>query len=268
MSNLNTEQNSEAKKPEGISVLHGVLIPPKIRIYGEFKHYYYENGYYGDKYNDYLELNYEEALLLVERGRLVVHGEENEKIAIEELKPEMIIDYIENLPIFDAKKLTQFITSKQDNFWGRYLVYKDLRSRGYVVRAGYGPKEPYRRYPRGTKAEKSQSNVLVYPFVEGKTLELFELEQIVDLAHANRKTLILGIVDRSGDVTYYKTSELELKENKEQYRWQDEIKPTKTLLEKEIEEKSERITQTQNDENNKTTKEDDFENKSENAAVN
>ena len=52
-------------------------------------------------------------------------------------------------------------------------------------------------------------------------MELYELEQLEELAHANRKTLILGIVDRGGDVTYYRASEFTLNKNTEQYEFRD-----------------------------------------------
>ena len=38
---------------------------------------------------------------------------------------------------------------------------------------------------------------------------------MVRQAKANRKALFLGIVDRSGDVTYYRSSEFIIKENTE-----------------------------------------------------
>ncbi|MHA1984991.1 MAG: hypothetical protein ACW967_11590 [Candidatus Hodarchaeales archaeon] len=207
MSNDNSLEKSSNKKIESPPEVSGLFIESLIRVYGE------------NKFDRYLELNYEEALLLAERGRLTIHYSES-SIAFND--KEISDDFIKNLPVLDIKSLTKKITKEIPNFWGRYLVYKDLRSRGYVIRPGYGSSTPYRRYPRGAKAEKAQSNVLIYPFVEGTKMELFELEQLEELAHANRKILILGIVDRSGDVTYYKASEFELNENKEKYEWHDE----------------------------------------------
>ncbi|MHA1989408.1 MAG: hypothetical protein ACW981_01935 [Candidatus Hodarchaeales archaeon] len=219
MSNDNSLEKSSNKKIESPPEVSGLFIDSLIRVYGENKDFYYDSGYYGNKFDKYLELSYEEALLLAERGRLTIHYSKSSKVSNDE---EISDDSIKNLPVIDIKSLTKRITKEIPNFWGRYLVYKDLRSRGYVIRPGYGSSAPYRRYPRGTKAEKAQSNVLIYPFVEGTKMELFELEQLEELAHANRKILILGIVDRSGDVTYYKASEFELNENKEKYEWHDE----------------------------------------------
>lgn len=220
MPNEAISEKLDNKKAEPPPEVVGLFIDSLIRIYGKNKFYYYDLGYYGNKMENYLELENEEALLLAERGRIVIHySESNIKIKDNEITEE----FIQNLPVLNIKTLMNKITKINSNFWGRYLVYKDLRSRGYVVRPGYGPSAPYRRYPRGTKAEKAQSNALIFPFVEGTKMELFELEQLEELSHSNRKTLILGIVDRSGDVTYYKASEFELNENKEQYEWHDEL---------------------------------------------
>ncbi|OLS18971.1 MAG: tRNA-splicing endonuclease [Candidatus Heimdallarchaeota archaeon LC_3] len=219
MSDNDYSDKNDSKKQESPPEIIGLFVKPNIHIYGENKFYYYESGYYGNKSEDFLELSFEEALLLAERGRIRIFSNEDNTLPNE---GPISNDKIQLLTELDVTSLTQIITREVPNFWGRYLVYKDLRSRGYVVRPGYGSSSPYRRYPRGTKAEKSQSNALIYPFIEGTKIELFELERLEESAHANRKTLILGIVDRSGDVTYYKTSEFELNENKEIYEWHDE----------------------------------------------
>ena len=109
----------------------------------------------------------------------------------------------------------QLVSKDKKDFWTRYIVYKDLRSRGYVVRSGFGDIQLYRKYPRGAKPNKAQSDTLVLPFAEGASLELHQFDLIVNQAASNRKELILGIIDRSGDVTYYKASEYNIKENTE-----------------------------------------------------
>jgi tRNA-intron endonuclease len=231
MSNNNQNEQNDNKKSDIPLDISAIFIKPEIRIYGENKFYYYDSGYYGNKFDDYLELSFEEALLLAERGRIQIFS-----VPMNSFRDfqTFLGKEEENYVKLDINNFTKMISTEVPNFWGRYLVYKDLRSRGYVVRPGYGTSAPYRRYPRGAKAEQAQSNALVYPFVEGNKMELFELEELEEMSHANRKTLILGIVDRSGDVTYYKASEFVLNENVEQYKWIDEDQP-------EIEEKKDEV---------------------------
>ena len=174
-------------------------------IKGDFL-YYYENGFYGQPEGQALVLALEEAALLIERNRIIIYRTTDLK------------------EIFPIDELIEYFSSIDIYFWGRYLVYKDLRSRGYVVRPGFGNLTPYRRYPRGTKPNSAQSDTFIFPFLEGTFLQLHELDLIVNQAQSNRKALILGCVDRSGDVTYYRTSEFQIPFNHERYEWPDEKK--------------------------------------------
>lgn len=172
---------------------------------------FYETGFYGQPYGDKLILSPEEASLLLERSRISIYKDRDLK------------------NFYPLDELIEHFSSLDKQFWGRYLVYKDLRSRGYVVRSGYGEFSPYRRYPRGTKPGTTKnlqdnkksgvSDTVIYPFLEGNFLELDQLDLIVNLAKSNRKKLILGVVDRSGDVTYYRASEFQVPFNEERYEW-------------------------------------------------
>lgn len=164
----------------------------------------YDNNFFGQPDSNSLILDPEEAVLLVERGRIKIYYDES-------LQNELPIDQYVN-----------FVSELLPDFWRKYIVYKDLRSRGYVVRAGYGKLAPYRRYPRGAKPNKAQSDTFIFPFAEGSNLDLTQLDTIVKQAQTNRKVLILGMVDRSGDVTYYKVSEFTIPVNTEKYEFAED----------------------------------------------
>lgn len=161
----------------------------------------YDTNFFGQPEEKSLVLDSEEAVLLVERGRIKIYFDK-------ELKQEIPIDQYVNI-----------VSELLPDFWRKYLVYKDLRSRGYVVRAGYGKLSPYRRYPRGARPNKAQSDTFIFPFAEGSHLDLSQLDTIVKQAQANRKVLILGMVDRSGDVTYYKASEFSIPMNTDKFEF-------------------------------------------------
>lgn len=175
-----------------------------IRVPIEFSETIHENGYFGSLLkNDILILDPEEALLLVERGRLRFLDEKNEEIIIQ--------------------NLVNTFKECKPSFWSSYLVYKDLRNRGYVVKVGTQVTTPLRIYPRGTKPGESISKISIFPFAEGEQLDLDFLDQIVSQARINRKKLLLAVVDRLGDVTYYQSSQLELKYNDFEYEFRDEL---------------------------------------------
>lgn len=169
----------------------------------------YDNNFYGQPEQKGLLLDPEEAILLAERGRVKIFEDET-------LEHEVGMD-----------KYVDLVSKEQQDFWRKYLVYKDLRGRGYVVRAGYGELATYRRYPRGAKPNKAQSDTFIFPFAEGSHINLQQLDTIVKQAQANRKTLVLGMVDRSGDVTYYKASEFIIDINTEKFEFPDDVSDNK-----------------------------------------
>jgi tRNA-intron endonuclease len=167
----------------------------------------FENGYFGIWTDDAsLCLEPEEILLLVDRGRIeLINSSTKESISSEDL-------------------VTHF-TKLNRNFWSRYLVYKDLRNRGYVVSIGTRITAPFRIYSRGGKPGESVSKKVIYPIPEGEDIDLDILDQIVKQAKIDRKKLLLSVIDRLGDVTYYQASQLELEFNELEYEYRDEISP-------------------------------------------
>lgn len=171
----------------------------KIRVYEESEiERLQSTGYFGNLVDDILELDPEETLLLMERGRLQLKLKNEDANELEILTIEGII------PIF---------SEKDPYFYRNYLVFKDLRNRGYIIKRGFGKTSPYRLYPRGATPKMKESKKIVYPFSETQRLKIEELDSLVTQARRLRKQLILGVVDRLGDVTYYNTEQLELKEN-------------------------------------------------------
>lgn len=168
----------------------------------------FENGYFGIWTDDTtLCLEPEEILLLLDRGRIEV---------INSITKELI----------SSEDLVVHFTSINHNFWSRYLVYKDLRNRGYVVSIGTRITAPFRIYSRGGKPGESVSKKVIYPIPEGEDIDLDLLDQIVKQAKLDRKKLLLSVIDRLGDVTYYQASQLELEYNELEYEYRDEISPS------------------------------------------
>lgn len=84
----------------------------------------------------------------------------------------------------------------------RYLVYRELRQRGYVVKFGQPPLD-FRVFPRGGSPNRNPSKWWVAAISERSTFDLGRL--LEDLDHTNdvRKRLLLAVVDEESDVTYY-----------------------------------------------------------------
>jgi tRNA-intron endonuclease len=151
----------------------------------------YEKGFYGEIQEDgTLKLSPVEALLLVERNRLEVLTDSNESL--------------------NFQALTKIFMKTNPDLWLKYLVYRDLRSRGYVVRPGYGGNIDFRLYPRGAKLGTDTSKSLIYIVREGAPIGLEELDRVTKLAVSTRKKLEMAVVNRVGEVTYYQVSQVSI----------------------------------------------------------
>lgn len=139
----------------------------------------YNSLYYGRIKDDRLELALVEAAYLLDR----------DKIAVEH----------------DGKKLSfrdLFIAASQlqEYFELKYIVYRDLRERGYYVQPGV---TDFRVYPRGGKPGVSASQYFVHVVTERKPLPLRQIMSSLRAALNVRREMVLAIVDEESDITYY-----------------------------------------------------------------
>ncbi len=85
----------------------------------------------------------------------------------------------------------------------RYLVYRDLRQRGYVVRDG-PPPVAFSVLPRGGVLQKTPARFWVEAISEREPFDLARVVTLAERAQASRKLLWLGVVDEESDLTYYR----------------------------------------------------------------
>jgi tRNA-intron endonuclease len=129
-----------------------------------------------------------EVLYLLSIGKLKMEAEGPDEAGTFE---EFMVEY---------QKLDRFV-------WTRYLIYRDLRSRGYVVREGYGLNIDFRVYERGEYGSHT-SDYLVYGITEGERVKFGVLSELLKRSQSLRKALILAVVDRRSEVVYYVISRL------------------------------------------------------------
>lgn len=148
----------------------------------------HEQGYFGELEGGGLVLSSVEALFLLDRGKIVVVDEGGKTLSFREL--------------------VEVLSKKDENIWLKYLLYSDLRRRGYVVKEGYGRGLEFRVYRRGAAVGKEPAKYLVYGLIEGKTISISELRNISNKAKLSNKDLIIAVIDRQGEITYYEALEI------------------------------------------------------------
>ncbi|MFX0107230.1 MAG: tRNA-intron lyase [Candidatus Hodarchaeota archaeon] len=150
-----------------------------------------QQGFYGSRLDDgRLEIEPVEILHLLERKRIMVQTEDGEPI--------------------DAKYIVNKMLPMDSELWVRYLVFRDLRSRGYAVRQGFGGGIGFRVYARGARPGVSEANQLIYVLKEGDPISLHDLDAVTESASAARKKLVFALVDQNGEVNYYRVAQAAL----------------------------------------------------------
>jgi tRNA-intron endonuclease len=137
---------------------------------------------FGDLKNDKLVLSPYESFYLAEKLKIRVFSKSTSR----EL---------------ELRDLVQKYSGSKPEIWIKYLVYRDLRDRGYIVRESrkafdfdiYG-KGPLRR--------------LISIVYEGGEASLRKLTKLLQYSDKEKKELILAVVDRRTDIVYYTLSSL------------------------------------------------------------
>jgi tRNA-intron endonuclease len=148
---------------------------------------------YGTKEDKNLVLTLYEALFLMSKGII--------EVEIETRKTRKKIDFQILLTHFKAL---------DENAWAKYLIYRDLRSRGYVAREGFGLGIDFRMYERGEYGTAT-AKYLVLGIQEGQPVSMEELTRALKYVHSLKKNLVLAVLNRRGEVVYYSLSKLTLK---------------------------------------------------------
>jgi len=181
------EEKAKRRQDEKI-IIHGllredgVIVPSLEDIEG------LTSRGYGTSKNGDLLLAFYEALYLLGKGILEVKDEETDRnISFEEL----------------LEKARSF----SEDAWVKYIIYRDLRSRGYFVREGFGFGVDFRVYKRGEYG-KSAAAYLMLGIREGQPIVVEELARILTRVQSLKKSLILSVVNRRGEIVYYSVSRL------------------------------------------------------------
>jgi tRNA-intron endonuclease len=145
---------------------------------------------YGTSENEVFTLTFYEALYLLDKGMLEVR--------------------IEKGKTMDFQSLLHCYEAKNENAWVSYIVYRDLRSRGYVAREGFGAGMDFRVYERGAYG-KDTAPYLVLSTQEGKPLCVDDLANTLRQCQSQKKELILAVMNRRGEIVYYSVSQLAFK---------------------------------------------------------
>ncbi|MEA2033640.1 MAG: tRNA-intron lyase [Euryarchaeota archaeon] len=155
-----------------------------------------------------IELSLEEAAFLLETGKLQIKDEAGKEL---------------NLGGFLEHAL-----DVSPKFALRYLIYSDLKERGYAVQPGG---VDFWLYPRGAKPGEKPARHFIRIFSESDFLSLNDLAALLISARNMRKEPIVAVVDEESDVTYYEVQEAKFESAEpEEDRGESKKRKAKTTL--------------------------------------
>ncbi|MGZ4912135.1 MAG: tRNA-intron lyase [Halobacteriota archaeon] len=123
---------------------------------------------------DHVELSFVEAAFLIERQRLDIGTPLKEFFKLASIRQ----------PYFDLK----------------YVVYRDLRERGYYIQPSV---TDFRLYPRGGRPGEVPASAYVYVLSERIPICFGDIVDKVKISQNVRKAMLLAIVDGESDLTFY-----------------------------------------------------------------
>ncbi|MFH8080326.1 MAG: tRNA-intron lyase [Candidatus Aenigmatarchaeota archaeon] len=168
--------------------MEGELIGERVVIWGKDAQNLYEESGYGKPLEDRLELSLIEACFLLEKNKISIKTKDGK---------------------LSFKEFYEYCISKEPEFHQKYVVYKDLRSRGYLVKTGFKFGAHFRVYERGVKLKRGpkeaheHTKFVVHAIKEEDRFSYPELSRAVRLAQNIRAKMVWAVVDSENDVTYY-----------------------------------------------------------------
>ena len=177
-----TQVQAEYKQPftpwKTVADAHGVYLTYKPELM-ELR----ERGF-GDLKAGKLHFASYESFYLLEKQKIQVFDKRSEK----EL---------------ELRDLVRRFSVGKPEIWIKYLVYRDLRDRGYIVRESSGAFD-FDIYGKGPLRR------LISIVYEGGEASLKKLGRLLEHSEREKKELILAVVDRRTDIVYYTLSSLKV----------------------------------------------------------
>ncbi len=177
---METTPDAEQARPFSAVISGGAVSVVDRDRFGEL-----EGAGYGTKDEDGLTLRDYETLYLLYSKKLELRDGEGKAVG------------------FSA--LAEAAQKRAGDSWTKFVIYRDLRSRGYVVREGFGFGTDLRVYERGDYPKKAAKYV-VFALDEGIEKSVAELQKSVREMAKMGKEAIIAVIERRGEVIYYKVS--------------------------------------------------------------
>ncbi|MBI2043890.1 tRNA-intron lyase [Candidatus Pacearchaeota archaeon] len=142
----------------------------------------HSKSHFGEDKEGKIIYSHPEALFLVEKGKMSVFSGKKQ---------------------LSERDLLKTIQRHDKKIQTKYVVFKDLREKGYVVKTALKFGAEFRVYEKGKKPGEEHAKWIVFTDHESNKISWHEFSAKNRVAHSTKKNLLLAIVDDENDVTFY-----------------------------------------------------------------
>ena len=142
----------------------------------------YGKSCFGEPVGEKIQYSLSESMFLVEKNRMEIFSGKK-KLAKQEL--------------------TNKFRKIDKRFQIKYIVFCDLREKGYIVKTALKFGADFRVYDKGNRPGREHAKWIVFADHESRRLTWQDFSAKNRVAHSTKKKLLLAIVDEENDITYY-----------------------------------------------------------------
>jgi len=164
---------------DGILDRNGVILIDSVKQQDQLR----SKGY-GEKIKDMYILENYEALFLLYSKRLVLTKQKS---------------------TLDFSTFLQTLLKNDLSIFTKFLIFRDLRTRGYIAKEGFGFGDDFRVYERGEYSRKAAKYV-IFGINEGISVKANILFENIRSIEKMGKEAIIAVIERRGEIIYYKVS--------------------------------------------------------------
>jgi len=169
-----------------MEIIKAVLISDKVSSNSKSSQDLFASERFGEKSGEKVFYTLSESLYLVEEDKMEVYDSKDRKI--------------------NTKDLLKKFQKIDKKFKIKYIVFKDLRKKGYILKTALKFGADFRVYEKGKFVGEDHAKWLLFPVSENHQITWQDFSSKNRVAHSTKKNLLIAVVDEENDVSYYEIS--------------------------------------------------------------
>lgn len=145
----------------------------------------YEKSAFGEKKESFIEYSPVEALFLLSEGKIFLFSGKKQ---------------------LDEEALLKKIRKTDKKIQIKFIVFQDLRRKGYILKTALKYGADFRVYEKGERPGEEHARWILFATKENHALNWHDFAAKNRIAHSIKKNLLIAIVDEESDVSYYQVS--------------------------------------------------------------